>query len=509
MIKQTMLYLLVLGATCSSAQAVPPNVVIIYADDLNPSGLGCYGGDVLTPNIDRLAEEGVRFTRYYATSAVCSPSRYSLLTGRYASRCKSLQDQFPTNDVALIRWNCRLEGKEKTIAHLLGDAGYETALVGKHHNIENMGLQERVPLDADPRDPDVVKVLEKNYETLVKAVRETTGFKQVINLYANNFHTLDMPAPLHHHNQDWVTDGAVKFIEANTDKPFFLHMALTIPHGPDPLLSMEADPSITPHGYLEEAPQVQPSRQDVFQRVEQAGLPRDAAPFTWIDDAVGAVIQALEEAGVGDHTIVFFASDHNELGKMTCYDLGCKTPAIIKWPDHISSGQVNDELVANIDITPTLLAACGVDVPVGYEVDGKNLFPMLGNGQPVRDELLLEITYTKSIVSKDWKYIATRFPKAVQATITPENRKMINQEGEMATFDPIAGTVAARYGVAERFPGYYDDDQLYQLTNDPDEQNNLAFNPEYTEQLETMRKDLGAVIKEFAHPFGRLGHAAE
>ncbi|MCF7848654.1 MAG: sulfatase-like hydrolase/transferase [Kiritimatiellales bacterium] len=499
-------WLLVIGMCCT-VTARQPNVVIIYADDLNPSGIGCYGGKALTPNIDKLAKEGIRFTRYYATSAVCSPSRYSLLTGRYAARCKALQDDFPSGDVALIRWNCRLEGGEKTIAHLLGRAGYTSALVGKHHNIENMAYQTRVPLDADPRDPAVKKTIQKNYDTLVEQVRETTGFTEVINLYANNFHTLDMPQPLHHHNQDWVTDGAVKFIEASKDGPFFMHMALTIPHGPDPLLSMEADPRITPHGYLDKAPRVQPSRKDVFERVEKAGLPREAAPYTWLDDAVGAVFQALEKAGIADNTIIFFASDHNELGKMTCYDLGCKTPAILWWPGHLPAGVVNDELVANIDIAPTLLAACGVTSPADNAMDGIDLIPMLGKGGSVRDQLLLEITYTKGIVSKDWKYIATRFPKKVKAMITHENRKTINQEGVAVTYDPIAGAVAARYGVSERFPGYYDDDQLYNLNSDADEVDNLATNPEYTKQMKEMRSTLKTMSRDFPHVFGEFGRS--
>lgn len=514
--KKTAQKILLAGATVSiiSAHAAErplsrPNVVIIYADDMDPYMLKCYGGNVLTPNLDRLAAEGTRFTRYYATSAVCSPSRYSLLTGRYAGRCKSLQTQFPSDDTALIQWNIFLDGTEHTIAHLFKAAGYATGCVGKQHNIENMQYQTRIPDTADPRDPEVIKLLEKNYKTLVGKIKETTGFDEVINLYANNFHVLDIPLALRHHNQEWVTAGAHQFIEEHKSEPFCLYVALTAPHGgPDTIVSMEkGDPRATPRGYLREPPNVQPSRADVFRRVEEAGLPRKTSESTWIDDAVGSIRQKLEKEGLADNTIIFFASDHNGEGKMTCYDLGTKTPAILWWPEKIPGGQVNDELVANIDIAPTLLAACGVKVPSDYLPDGINLLPMLqGKSGSVRENLLLEITYTKGVVSKNWKYIATRFPKKILAKITPENRKTINQEGAAVTYDPIAGAVAARYGVSERFPGYYDDDQLYNLKTDADEVNNLAANPEYARPLEEMRGALKKMSCDFPHVFGEFGN---
>ena len=132
---------------CSDGYAkdeVRPNFLVIYVDDMDLNDIAAYGGRVLTPNLDALAASGARFERYYATSPVCSPSRYSLFTGRYASRNKYLEGVTAADDVNFIQWNVHLEGDESTLAHILSGAGYVTALVGKHHNSANQKHQIRV-----------------------------------------------------------------------------------------------------------------------------------------------------------------------------------------------------------------------------------------------------------------------------------------------------------------------------------------------------------------------------
>jgi arylsulfatase A-like enzyme len=483
-----------------------PNILIIYTDDQSLDEVQAYGGAVLTPHLDSLAEEGVRLERYYAVSPVCSPSRYNLLTGRYASRCVHLQELFPSNDIGFIRWNTHLEGKEKTVAHLLSQAGYRTALAGKHHNSQNERHQIRVSPEADPRDPKVVQNLKRNHDVLTEMIRNHMGFGEVINVIANNFHVLDLPEELQIHNPEWIVDGAIQFMRRNQDNPFFLHIGLTIPHGPDNIESMRSDPRATPRGYLESAPRVQPPREDVFKRVSEAGLPVSRAHITWLDDSVGALLSELERLGIRENTLVIFASDHSDYGKMTCYERGVRTPGIVSWPAVLPEGRVEGSLTANVDWTPTILAAAQVTKGDEYIIDGENLLPLLkGEVDSVRDHLFLEICFTKGVVTEDWKYIATRFSNELQELITPENRHEFNQEGLRMTIDPIAGPVRSRYNIHHKYPGYFDDDQLYHLATDPDERTNLVGVERAHATLNQLRNWLREFQADKPHAFGEFG----
>lgn len=494
---------------CSDGYAkdeVRPNFLVIYVDDMDLNDIAAYGGRVLTPNLDALAESGARFERYYATSPVCSPSRYSLFTGRYASRNKYLEGVTAADDVNFIQWNVHLEGDESTLAHILSGAGYVTALVGKHHNSANQKHQIRVAKDADPKDPIVSRTLQRNHEFLTRMIADHMGFDEVINVYANNFHVLDIPKIMHQHNPEWIVSGALDFLRRHQANPFFITVALTIPHGPDNIKSMLSDPRITPRGYLDSAPSVQDPRQSVFKRVKDAGLSRHLANLTWLDDSVGAIVQELEDLGIREETMLVFASDHSDFGKMTAYEAGIRTACIVSWPKKIPEGRVIDALSSNLDWAPTFLAAAGIEVPNSYVIDGEDLLPLLtGEVTSVRDNLFIEITYTRGVVSKDWKYIATRFPKSLQSIITADNRHEFNQEGERMTQDPYAGAVQARYGVNKKYPGYYDDDQLYYLPDDSKEQKNLALDTSALAVQLELQAALRAHQADKPHVFGEFG----
>lgn len=501
-----------LGASALPVHAVagadsPPNVVIMYTDDLSVEDLATYGGAVLTPNIDELARRGARLDRYYATSPVCSPSRYSLLTGRYASRNVHLAESTPRDEPALIRWNTHLDGREETLAHWLKRAGYTTAIVGKHHNsIIDDELITRLPPEADARLDAHRGVLGQNQRAIAEMIQGSTGFEHALRVYGNNMHVLGLPEELQQHNPEWIVDGAIEFLDSVTTTPFFMYVAFTTPHGPDNVVSMRSDPTISPGGYLDQPPDVQPSRDSVFARVERAGLHENVAPLTWLDDSVGAVVDALDARGLGDSTLLIFASDHSAFAKMTCYERGARAPAVVVWPGVIPAGQRVDALTANIDWAPTVLAAAGTTVPENNRIDGVNLLPLLSEpGTPGRESLALEVVYTRAIVTQRWKYIATHFPSHVREKITPENRNRFNQEGLVSTADPIAGVVPARYGVSTKYPGYYDDEQLYDLNLDPDEQHNLAGEPSYKHVLVNLRNRLKQHQSDKTNPFGPVG----
>ena len=198
-----------------------PNVVIIYTDDHNFEHIGVYGGNVLTPNMDRIANEGALFNRFYVTSPVCTPSRYSLITGRYAVRSKVLQKRQPTDQPAFIRWNTFLSKEDRTSAHLFKEAGYVTGMVGKYHIGGEFGYIGGNESYDDPAVKDTIAAIYRKWQQNVKDV---AGFDYVESLYGNNLHIIGVPKSMQYHNMEWITKGAIDFIDQQKDKPFFLYI---------------------------------------------------------------------------------------------------------------------------------------------------------------------------------------------------------------------------------------------------------------------------------------------
>ncbi len=480
-----------------------PNIIVIFTDDQSNFQTGCYGGKVSTPNIDKLAESGVKFTRYYPCTSLCSPSRYSVLTGRYPSRCLSYQKEFSTNDPVFIRWNTDIIKGENTIAHLMKEHGYVTGFTGKWHNwAKGMLPLWHVPDREDPENYTIKPIIEKNYQLIKNYVSKTSGFDYVEAVYGTNFEWLPITQKLMYHNQHWITYHSLKFIEQNKDKPFFLYMATTLPHYPRAIESLKADPRATPSGFKTEHLDCQPSYKNILKRAEETGITKerelnDWVTMAWLDDGVGAVLKKLEEMNLRENTLIFFVSDHGSSGKMTCYQ--GPAPYILNWQGHIKGGKVSDELVSNVDVVPTILEACNIDEK-NVKVDGMSLLPIIND--PVseqRNSLYLEVAYTRGVVTKDYKYIATRFPTEIQKQITKANRKKFNQEGLR-----LDQGNRVRYRSDKKFPGYFDDDQLYDLHVDSLEQHNLVGDPAYEEILKKMKKELKTYCEDLPFTFGEF-----
>ncbi|MFC1538451.1 sulfatase [Candidatus Latescibacterota bacterium] len=491
-----------------------PNVIILHIDDVAYNQLGCYGGNVLTPHMDSIARDGMKFNRYYLCCSVCTPSRYSIVTGKYPSRSPNLQRQQPPGTPANVTWNTNLSPGEENTATVMRKNGYATGIVGKWH----LGVPrlEQFPSHSDrwPQHPELKAKLERNYDKVRNHILETSGFDYAESIYSGNILDVPLPPRLQHHNQEWITAGALNFIDKNKDRPFYLYFNSTVPHVPDlpdPLFSLRADPRITPKGYLDEVPDVQPSRQSVLDRCKEAGMfvERDDPAFpeekemgtvcmTWLDDGIGAILKRLDDHGLAENTIVILASDNGVRGKNTLYDAGLRLPGAIRWPGRVPAGTEVEEFVSNIDWAVTMFDLCGITPPENMHLDGLSIAPLFINPETqLRDSVYMEQGYGRGVATKKWKYIAIRYSPKLLEQITPENRKEFHLNGSRNTID-------ARYWADRDYPGYFDYDQLYDLETDPGEQKNLAGNPRYSQVLNEMKDRLRNYCEKLPHSFGEF-----
>ncbi len=323
--------------------AIGPNVVVILFDDLGAGDLGVYGGDAIaTPNLDRLASEGLRFAEAYSASPYCSASRAGLLTGRYAVRAGlDHVAQVPgTWEDTLLRLgglNRRLPAEEITLAEVLRAAGYATAIVGKWH----LG-------DESPSLPNDM------------------GFDSFYGLLFSNDQgepvvwqdrVVVEPAPI---DQTTLTrrytERAVAFIEANRDRPFFLYLPHTFPHIP---LHVAAD----------------------RRGRSTAGLYGDVVEE--LDWSTGAVLETLVRTGTANNTLVVVTSDNGPWfqgspaglrgRKFDVFEGGMRVPLLAWWPGRIAPGSVDDEPVIGVDLFPTVLELAGLPLPSDREIDGRSM----------------------------------------------------------------------------------------------------------------------------------------
>lgn len=518
------LYAFTLLSACLTLLAEKPtaplNVVFIVADDMNVDEVGAYGGKTLTPRLDSLVTEGRGFSQSYVSSPVCSPSRYSTLTGRYASRCTH-PDYFKISPPGAIsrpsNKSMTLERDRPNLMKTLQANGYTTGIVGKWHlgnwmagwqvdgewrfppGFYEMGLQDYA-YDASFDDPAFLAKLEHNQQVFREHLKEA-GWDEAEAIYWCN------PREQHHeelynHNQEWLTHAAVEFIKEHKDEPFFLYLAVTIPHVPEPIDTLKNgdDPRLTGAGVSTGHLGVQPPRAGIMDRVAAAGKDVNTAHFTWLDDGIGTILKALQDEGLEDNTVVIFTSDHALSGKASLYENGVRVPLIIKGPG-IAPG-TSAELVQNIDLMPTILELTQSQPVPGTIFDGRSLMPLLdGEPAPWRDDLYMEYGYARAIRHGDWKYIAVRFPAEAVAAY---------REGRADSLPTLgANRSLGKWQARQRPDTYYTADQLYYLPDDPDERNNLAADLRYGDVLVDMKQRLKRYLATFPdRPYGELHEVA-
>ena len=499
----------------TSARGERPNIIMFLIDDQNPSSIAAFGGKTYTPNLDRMAAEGMKFTRAYVSSSVCTPSRYSFLTGRFAgnSHSKLYLDAVGGNETqGLPNFNVALERDNMNVGNVLREAGYATGFVGKFHLTSSLDFPEfykgndgwiDIPKNAKP-GPNTSAQFKHN-ERWMRRYLQTLGFSWAKNVYAENLHS-----PYSVHNAEWTTAAALDFIEENKDGPFYLHLCSTLLHGPDKSWrnSMK-QPFVTGEGEVASFPQVMTPRAELLKTIAKKGFDPDShvAGEAWIDESLGAILRKLKELGIDDNTLVVFAPDHGRDGKASVFSHGgCQVPMLIRWPQGVNAGLICEELVQNIDLVPTFFELGEVQKPKSYQIDGQSLTSLFKNGKAEnwRSHLYLEMGAARATVTKEWSYIAVRYTKDQIAAIKRASPKNL----------PKAMSYIGRLGIGVRGadrPGFFDEDQLYHLRDDPMEMHNLAYHKEQTIRLEEMRALMQRDLEVIGRPFGEFipgGNAA-
>ncbi len=410
-------FIFILFVSVCSHAARRPNILLIVSDDQGYPDLGCIGSKpVATPNLDRLAAEGVRATSFYVTWPACTPSRGSILTGRFPQR-NGLYDMIrndmvnyghrytPEEYAVSPEMTLGLDVREKTIGDALRGAGYATGVVGKW----DMGQARRfLPLQ---RGFDFFYGHGNNgidYYT-----HERYG---VPSLFRGNDRT---QADKGAYATDIFKRESLSFIREHKAQPWLLYLPFNAPHGASSFGKETATPVKTKKG-VERAPHEGVQVPEKYAAPYLAkGIPDNLARYfgavTCMDEAIGELLAALRETGVEKDTLVIFFSDNGGSGnggnaplkgaKSTMWEGGLRVPFIARWPGRIPAGKVTDEFLTSLEIFPTLLAAAGAEAPRGVKLDGFDMLPILFSDQKSpRAEMFWQRRADKAARVGNWKW---------------------------------------------------------------------------------------------------------
>ena len=444
-----------------------PNIVLIMTDDQGYGDVGCYGAtDFRTPNMDRVAKEGVRFTSFYVSQPVCTASRASLLTGCYANRVGFAGALNPTSLNGIHE-------REVLLPELLKEKGYATAIFGKWHlgypsrfNPLNHGFDEYFGLPFSNDNSN-------DYHPIIRTFPPLPLF---------DGHRIVARDPDQSRFTRQFTERAVKFIEANHDKPFFLYVPHVMPHVP--IFASEAFEGRTAGRYG-----------DVIEE---------------LDWSVGEILGTLQKHGLDENTLVIFTSDNGPWlsygehagsagalrgGKLTTFEGGVRVPCMMRWPGRIPAGRVCGELATSMDLLPTIAKLVDGKLP-DHKIDGKDIWPMIegtSNKTPHNAFFYYAGGDLHAVRAGAWKL---HFPHPFLEVAGEPGKG-----GKPANFEhltPSAITESGLKGIASRH-GYrikHTGLELYDLRNDVAETTNVAEqNPDVVRRLvnlaEDARSDLG------------------
>lgn len=434
---------LLCGSAGAEKKTTPPNVIIILTDDQGYGDLGCYGAEkIATPHLDQMAAEGVKMTSFYAASSVCSPSRAALLTGRMPKRVGVPGVFFPYSTTGL-------SPQEVTMAELLKTQGYRTAIVGKWHLGHrkeflplNQGFDSYlgIPYSNDMSiapeleiAPDVNLIgnmtVDQLNQDVVDCISDYKKVRKKVPLMRDNL-VIEYPVDQTTLTRRY-TEEALKFIQADSDQPFFLYLAHAMPHTPLHIEKARAGTS-------------------------QGGLYGDV--MEQIDWSVGKILTALKTRGLDQNTLVLFSSDNGPWpkggsagpfrgGKFSTYEGGHRVPAIFWGPGLLNGGRVSDAMASSMDVFPTIAHYSGATVPTDRIYDGADLSGVLMGASPSdpRSEFFYYVANTEVIDGVrigNWKYLLRGHKLKNMDDVTPrlfnldedprERKNQLSQHPELA-----------------------------------------------------------------------------
>lgn len=422
--------LLALGLTTLATQAQDrPNILLIVSDDQGYADLGCIGeNEIITPNLDRIAAEGVRLTSFYVSWPACTPSRGSILTGRYPQRngtydmyrneAPDFGYKYPMDEYRYtFERVAGMDTREVLIPAVLGPEGYRNGIFGKW----DLGIHKRfLPLARGWHDFYGLVNTGIDYYT-----HERYG---VPSMYRNNDLTEEDKGT---YCTYLFQREAMRFLNENQDKPFFLYVPFNAPHNSSALEPEIRTTVQAPEEFQKMYPPVEKETQELedykkYQYEHWEGKPmvttREArqrdyrAAVTCMDAAIGEMLDFLDEKGLAENTIVIFFSDNGGSGgadntplrgaKGQMFEGGTRVPFLIRWPKEIPAGVVSDEFLTSLEIFPTLMSATGTKPPKDVVLDGFDMLPVLKGKKPSpREEMFWQRRGDRGARVGNWKWV--------------------------------------------------------------------------------------------------------
>lgn len=434
---------------CASGADRPPNIVLLVSDDQGYNDLGVLNDELISPNVDRIINEGVRLTSYYVAWPACTPSRGAFLTGRYPQRngiYDMIRNEAPdyghlyTPEEYAVTWE-RIGGmdtREIMLPQMLQQAGYTCAVFGKW----DLGMSRRfLPLQRG---------WDEFYGFVNSGIDYFTHERYGVHaMYSGN-------SPTRRDQGTYCTylfeREAVRFVRENRDRPFFLYLPFNAPHGASNLDPRIRSAAQAPEKYKAMYPHLEDSYVTgtrYGEEVQTASRSKRRleylASITCMDDAIGSVLDLLDEYELTDNTIVIFFSDNGGSGgsdnsplrggKSRMFEGGVRVCAAVRYPPRIPAGTVNDEFLTSLEWFPTLLNLSGVAPPEGVVLDGFDMLPVLaGEEASQRTEMYWKRREKEAARVRDWKWVRNADGEFLfnLARDLSEEDNLISQEPEQA-----------------------------------------------------------------------------